>query len=103
MADAGFERYGICMKTLEMKTSFGNIEEVRIELSYYQNNGGIYIRLTSVGGDYEEPYGDVTVNLGGDAFEYCGYLDTNHLPELEKFITENRIGEYTGFKKKWLS
>lgn len=88
------------MKTLELKTRFGTIEEVRIEISSYQINGGIYIGLTSLGGEFEEPYGDVTVNLGGDAIEYCGHLDTNHLPELEKFITENGIGEFTGFTKR---
>jgi len=88
------------MKTVELKTSKSNIEEVKLEISTYRENGSIYIGLTSVGGEFEEPFGDVTVNLGGSTIDYCGYLDTGDIPGLEKFITDNGIGEYTGFTRK---
>jgi len=88
------------MRTLELKTRRGVIEKVKIEVSSYRENGGIYIGLTSLGGEIAEPFGDVTVNLGGSAIDYCGYLDTGNLPELETFITENGIGEFTGFTKR---
>ena len=29
--------------------------------------------------------------------DYCGYIDTNDMPEIEKFLTENDIGQFTGF------
>ncbi|MDF2907785.1 MAG: hypothetical protein K0R34_3106 [Herbinix sp.] len=88
------------MEILELMTSQGNIVMVRIKIITYTDNGCIYIGLVSVDGELEEPFADVTVNLGGDAIEYCGYLDTGNLPELEAFITENGIGEHTGFTKK---
>lgn len=88
------------MKTLELKTSWGVMEEVKIEIRSYKENGGIYIGLSSLGGEIPQPFGDVTVNLGGSAIDYCGYLDTGNLPELEVFITENGIGEYTGFSRR---
>lgn len=88
------------METLELMTSKGNVVLVRIKITTYTDNGCIYIGLESVDGELEEPFADVTVNLGGDAIEYCGYLDTGNLPELEAFITENGIGEHTGFTKK---
>lgn len=88
------------MEILELMTSQGNVVMVRIKITTYTDNGYIYIGLVSVDGELEEPFADVTVNLGGDAIEYCGYLDTGNLPELEAFITENGIGEHTGFTKK---
>ncbi len=86
--------------TLELKTSRGIIEKVRIEVSSYRENGGIYIGLTSLGGAIVEPFVDITLNLGGSAIDYCGYLDTSNLPELETFITENGLGEFTGFTRR---
>lgn len=88
------------MKTLELRTSKSVKEEVKIEISSYIENGGIYIGLISVGRGMVEAYGHVTVNLGGSAIEYCGYLDTGNIPELEAFVTENGIGEYTGFSRR---
>ena len=64
------------MEILELMTSQGNVVMVRIKITTYTDNGYIYIGLVSVDGELEEPFADVTVNLGGDAIEYCGYLDT---------------------------
>lgn len=88
------------MEKLEIKTSIGDMEEVRVEISSYQSNGGIHISLTSLGGELAETSNDVTVDLGGSAIDYGGYLDTVKFPELESFITENGIGEYTGFSRR---
>ncbi|MHB8130236.1 MAG: DUF4313 domain-containing protein [Mobilitalea sp.] len=85
---------------LKLKTSWSDIEEVQLEISTYRENGGIYIGLISVGGGITEPFGDVTVNLGGSSIDYCGYLNTGNIPELETFIFDNGIGEYTGFSRR---
>ena len=47
----------------------------------------------AVGRD-EEHFGDVTVNLSVAAPNYCGYLNVNDMPDIEKFITDNDIGEF---------
>ena len=49
---------------------------------------------------YEEPFGDVTVNLSVAAPNYCGYLSVNDMPDIEKFITDNDLGEFTGFTQR---
>ena len=49
---------------------------------------------------YDEPFGDVTVNLSVAAPNYCGYLNVNDMPDIEKFITENELGEFTGFTQR---
>ena len=48
----------------------------------------------------DEPFGDVTVNLSVAAPNYCGYLNVNDMPDIEKFITENELGEFTGFTQR---
>lgn len=87
-------------KTLDFDTLFGERIKVSLEINMYVNNGCLYIGLVEQGDEYPEPYGDMTVNLEGKAPSYCGYIDTNSMPELEKFITENDIGEFTGLTKR---
>lgn len=87
-------------QNLELKTQWGTTEQVRLEINQYMNNGCIYIGLVSYEDSCPEPYGDLTVNLDGKVPDYCGYVDTNNMPELEKFIEENRIGTFTGFVKQ---
>lgn len=87
-------------QNLELKTQWGTTEQVRLEINQYMNNGCIYIGLVSYADGYSEPYGDLTVNLAGTAPDYCGYVDTNNMPELEKFIEDNRIGSFTGLMKQ---
>ena len=31
---------------------------------------------------------------------YCGYLNVNDMPDIEKFITDNDLGEFTGFTQR---
>ena len=87
-------------KKLELKTQWGTTEQVSIEINTYLNNGNMYIGLTTDGDGYPEPYGDVTVNLGEKVPDFCGYIDTNNMPELEKFLVNNDIGEFTGFMQR---
>lgn len=63
---------------------------------YY--NGNLYIGLIT---DDYEPYCNVTANLSDSPLgEFYGYVDTNNYPALEKFIIDNRIGEFTGQTKQ---
>lgn len=87
-------------KKLELNTSWGTKEQVSIEISSYLNNGNMYIGLSMMEDGYPEPYGDVTVNLGVEVPDFCGYVDTNNMPELEKFLVDNDIGEFTGFMER---
>lgn len=80
-------------KELELKTSWGDMIKVQLEVNSYLNNGCLYIGLIAD----SEPYGDVTVNLPERAPDYCGYIDINNMPELEQFIQENDLAEFTGF------
>ena len=85
---------------LELKTQWGGTERVSLEISQYVNNGCIYIGLVSCEDEFPEPYGDLTVNLSGKVPDYCGYVDLNNMPELEQFIEENKLGEFTGLVKR---
>lgn len=87
-------------QTLELNTQWGSKEKVQLEISNYRNNNGLYIGLNTVGGEYRESYGDITVNLDGKAPDYCAYVDVNNMPELEKFIENNDLGEFTGLTKR---
>lgn len=70
-------------------------ETVELSMSQYVDNGNLYLELVNTEGEYPEPYGNITVNFG-DVPKYCGYVDTNNMPEMEKFIKSNDLGEFTG-------
>lgn len=86
-------------KTLNLNSQFGGKIPVTLEINTYLNNGCMYIGLVEQG-EYPEPYGDLTVNLVGKAPDYCGFVDLNNMPELEKFIEENKLGEFTGLTQR---
>lgn len=85
---------------LKFKPRWGKEIKVGFEINHYTNNKCLHIGLTTGVGANLEPYADVTVNLEGKVPDYCGYLNTNNLPELEEFVAKNGIGEYTGLKKQ---
>lgn len=87
-------------KTMNLNTSWGSSEEVQLEINNYMNNKGLYIGLMSRGEDGFEPYGDLTVNLGEKAPDYCAYVDTNNMQNVEKFIEDNDLGEFTGLTQR---
>lgn len=83
-------------KTLTLHTQWGTDEAVSLAISTYLNNSGLYIGLVSNADGYEEPYGDMSVNLAYRAPDYYAYVDVNNMPELELFIRDNGLGEFTG-------
>lgn len=70
--------------------------DAKLVVDNYVDGGGVYIGLWVNEDGYFEPWCDVTVNLpysrlpldDGEA-----YVDVNNCPELERFITENGLGE----------
>lgn len=87
-------------KTMELETQWGSTVEVQLEINNYRNNNGLYLGLMGREEDCFEPYGDISVNLGAKAPDYCAYVDINNMPELEKFIEENDLGEFTGLTQR---
>ncbi|MBR1744150.1 MAG: DUF4313 domain-containing protein [Lachnospiraceae bacterium] len=87
-------------KKLKLDTSWGDTMEVSLEINSYLSNKGLYIGIVSECDGYSEPYGDLTVNLADKAPDYCGYVDVNNMPELEQFIQENELGEFTGLTQR---
>ena len=87
-------------KTLEFESYLTHMPfPVKLEINSYLNNQNLYIGLTDVSEMGPEPYGDITVNLG-KVPAYCGYVDMNNMPELEKFIEEHKLGTFTGLVKQ---
>lgn len=87
-------------KTLELAIQWGSTEKVQLEINNYMNNNGLYLGLMRKEDDYFEPYGDISVNLGVKAPDYCACVDLNNMPELVKFIEENDLGEFTGLTQR---
>ncbi len=82
---------------MKFKSAFGKEYEVELNVSSYSNNGCMYVGLTTKEDGHIEPFGNATVNISHTpAPDYCGYLDTNNLPTIEKFVRENDLGEPTG-------
>ena len=50
------------------------------DIQQYMNNRAMFIGLMCTEDGYEEPFGDVTVNLSVAAPNYCGYLNVNDIP-----------------------
>lgn len=85
---------------LEIQSPWSGKELVEIEINSYGNNKRIYIGLNSEYDGVMEPYGDLTVNIDAPCPDYSGYLDTNNNPDLERFVVENNLGEFTGFRDR---
>lgn len=83
--------------TLEIKSPWAGTREVKLDINQYANNHCLYLGLSTVKG---EPYGSITVNLEGKVPDYCGYVDTNNMPEIENFIKKYELGEFTGISEK---
>ena len=74
-------------KKMNYESKWGDVN-VELSMSQYTDNGNIYLELVNTEGEYPEPYGNITVNLV-EVPKYCGYVDTNNMPEMEKFLEEN--------------
>ena len=86
--------------TLELKTQFGTTENVALTVNTYVDNKSLYVGMTTEEDGFPEPYGDVTVNLLTSVPPYCAFVDTNNMPELEDFLVENGIAEFTGIQQR---
>lgn len=78
------------------KSEYSGDNEVELNIQTYQNNGRIFIGLISNEEGYPQPFADLTVNIDAPAPNYCGYLDTNNFSNVERFVCENDLGEFTG-------
>lgn len=74
----------------------GTTEQVELLVNVYANDNSLYVGLTSWEDGYPEPYGDVTVNLSLAVPNFCAFVDTNNMPEIEEFLVKNEIAEFTG-------
>lgn len=77
-------------------SEYGRDTEVQLDIQQYLNNKRIAISLVNYEDGVLEPFAGLTVNIDAPAPDYCGYLDTNNLSNVEKFVTENDLGEFTG-------
>ena len=79
--------------------------KIKLRLTSYGNDNSLAIMATRYEEEYkyEEPYATLTKNLNYDdcdpAPEDCAYLDTNNINGVEEFVTENKLGEFTGITK----
>ncbi len=86
-------------KQVTYNSSISGETQVTFDIQQY-TNGAIFIGLMCNEDGYEEPFGNVTVNFPVATPNYCGYLNVNNMPDIEKFITDNDIGEFTGFTQR---
>lgn len=84
---------------LQLTDPFGNTWQVQVEVDVYLDNKSLCVSLTTMEDGIPEPYGNVTVNLDGTVPNYCAYVDTNNMPDIEAFLVENGIAESTGLLK----
>lgn len=69
-----------------------NGEKVTLIVSTYASYNNLYVGLISEG----EPYADIAVNLEPLTDPYTAFVDTNNLPNIDKFLTDNHIAEFLG-------
>lgn len=69
---------------------------VTLEAGAYTSDRSLHVWLMEEGDTGPEPYADVTVNLDVSVPSYCAYVDTNNMPELEGFLVDNNLAEFTG-------
>ena len=80
---------------MRYQSKWGTVENLELHINSYADNQSLFMELINMDGEYPEPYGNITVNLGGDIPDYCAFVDTNNMPEMEQFIVENELGIFT--------
>ena len=76
-------------KQVTYNSSITGETQVTFDIQQYMNNRAMFIGLMCNEDGYEEPFGDVTVNLSVAAPNYCGYLNVNDMPDIEIVDLEN--------------
>lgn len=84
------------MKTFKYKAQWGETYELALEVSKYGNNGSLAIILHDV--KNKEEFGVLTINLPqsrvfADFAPNMQFVDTNNLPNIDKWLEENGIAE----------
>ena len=80
-------------KQLEMESRFSGKVTLELEINSYMDNNRMYIGLVEPDGEH---FANLTVNISAPCPDYCGYVDINNCPELERFIEKYGLGEFTG-------
>ena len=76
------------MNTYKFKSRYGTEYEIAFERTGYVY-GGLAVEAYDKDEEYGwEPYGTLTVNLGGFCPTNQAYLDTNNLPDLAEFVLD---------------
>ena len=80
--------------------------KIKLQLTSYRNDNSLAIVAMCYKKEHKswESYGTLTVNLNYDdcdpAPEDCAYLNANNINGVEEFVTENKLGEFTGITKQ---
>lgn len=80
--------------------------KIKLQLTSYRNDNSLAIVAMCYKKEHKsgESYGTLTVNLNyddcGPAPEDCAYLNANNINGVEEFVTENKLGEFTGITKQ---
>lgn len=85
------ERGGGMDKILSLGT-----KRVGLDFTFYGRNGNLCILLSELEDNGFIPYGALTVNLQEKLSDYFAYVDTNNIPEAQKFIEDYELGKFTG-------
>ena len=73
-------------KQVTYNSSITGETQVTFDIQQYMNNMAMFIGLMCNEDGYEEPFGDVTVNLSVAAPNYCGYLNVNDMPDIKSLL-----------------
>lgn len=78
--------------------SYGKKYDVTMEISRYQQNGGLALKMNYMDEEFGcmMPFATLTVNLGYRPDYGCAYVDTNNCPWAEDLINKNGLGVFTG-------
>ena len=71
---------------------------IKLNVAEYAKPRGLAIQMITKADDYDcdEPFEIMTVNLYRLCNSNYAFVDTNNLPEIEKFIEKYKLGKPTG-------
>lgn len=85
-------------KTINYK-NYGKIHPLSIRIGFYYDNSLAVFTDTYENG-YAEPWGNITVCLSEKLEPNCAFIDINNCPDIDDWLIENKIAEFTGRTKK---
>lgn len=90
------------MARLKLKSMYScNEYQISLNTANYANNNNLYVGMDcweDIGnGEYPEPYGDLTVNLGIKCKPNCAFIDINNNGDsIINWLIANKLGMPTG-------